>query len=398
MDSGRPGDSLFAFSLATHDGALYAGTCEPAKNATGRVYRYEKDKTWVDCGRLDASNSVTALTVYQGKLYAGTGKYRVAGSSLPESENTNLGGKIFRYEGGKNWTDCGQLPGVEAVGGMVVFRNQLYASSLYKPAGFYRYENNAWVNCGVPDGKRVEALAVYNDFIYASSYDGGKVYRYDGKSWTDCGQLGDNTQTYSFTVYKGKLLCGTWPSGKVYQFEDINQWTDMGRLGEELEVMGMSVYNGRLLAGTLPLAEVYSYEGPNKWVKSARLDHTPDVKYRRAWTMAEHQGKLFCSTLPSGKIHALECGRVASMESTFPDGWHHVSAMKRNGQLMVFVDGKLSAVSSLFTPSDFDLTNTAPLWIGKGMGDFFCGKLSDVRIYNRALDDFEINLLATPNQ
>jgi hypothetical protein len=32
------------------------------------------------------------------------------------------------------------------------------------------------------------------------------------------------------------------------------------------------------------------------------------------------------------------------------------------------------------------------------MGDFFCGKLSDVRIYNRALDDFEINLLATPNQ
>ena len=135
MDSGRPGDSLFAFSLATHDGALYAGTCEPAKNATGRVYRYEKDKTWVDCGRLDASNSVTALAVYQGKLYAGTGKYRVAGSSLPESENTNLGGKIFRYEGGKNWTDCGQLPGVEAVGDPIQSVVSTFAGRVAKQGG-----------------------------------------------------------------------------------------------------------------------------------------------------------------------------------------------------------------------------------------------------------------------
>ncbi|MBU6180611.1 MAG: hypothetical protein KGR69_13170, partial [Verrucomicrobia bacterium] len=137
---GRPGRALFAFALAVHEGALYAGTCEPGKDERGRVYRLDGGDRWIDCGAPDGSNSVTALAVFDGALYAGTGKYRVAGSSLPESENTTLGGKIFRYEGGTQWIECGQLPGTEAVGGLVVHEGKLHASSLYKPAGFFRYE------------------------------------------------------------------------------------------------------------------------------------------------------------------------------------------------------------------------------------------------------------------
>jgi hypothetical protein len=41
--------------------------------------------------------------------------------------------------------------------------------------------------------------------------------------WSDCGQLGNNTQTYSFAVYKGRLYVGTWPSGRVYSFGEINR-------------------------------------------------------------------------------------------------------------------------------------------------------------------------------
>jgi hypothetical protein len=291
IDCGRPGKAILAFALAVHDGSLYAGTCEPGKAESGRVYRYGGGQRWIDCGSPSTCNAVTAMAAYDGKLYVGTGKYRLGGSSLPESENPHLGGKVYRYEGGDRWIDCGQLPNVEAVGGMVVFRGQLYASSLYQPAGFFRYEGDAkWKDCGTPDGKRVEALGVYNGFLYATSYDRGHVYRFDGKTWADCGQLGDakeNTQTYSIAVYHGRLYVGTWRSGRVYRFEDIDRWTDVGRLGEELEVMGMLVHNGRLLAGTLPLAEVYAYEGQSTWKRIAQLDRTPDVKYRRAWTMAE---------------------------------------------------------------------------------------------------------------
>jgi len=394
-DCGRPGNALCAFSLASFNGSLYAGTTEAGKDESGHVYRYTGENYWVDCGSPDKSNSVMALAVYKGKLYAGTGKYRLAGSALPESENLNHGGNIFRYEGEKQWIFCGKLPETECIGGMIVYRGNLYASSLYRPAGFYRYNGNEnWIDCGTPGGKRVEALAVYNGSVYASSYDGGFVYRYDDSGWTNCGQLGNNTQTYSFAVYQGRLYTGTWPGGRVYRFEDINRWTDTGRLGNELEVMGMLVHNGRLIAGTLPSAEIYSYEGDSLWKKIVKLDHTPDVRYRRAWTMAEHNGKVFCSTLPSGKIFSFESGRNALGSAPITPGWHHLAAVKSENRLDLYIDGKKQAQSEQFDPEMFDLDNQIPLMIGFGSNDYFNGSLAGIRLYNRELKLREIRYLS----
>ncbi|MEX0678859.1 MAG: LamG domain-containing protein [Pirellulales bacterium] len=397
VDCGRPGNALLAFALAAHDSQLWAGTCEPGKDEAGHVYHYGGGGRWIDHGSPAPCNSVTALAAFDGKLYAGTGKYRLRGSALAESENGHLGGRVYRYDDG-SWTDCGGLEGVESVGGMVVFRGRLYASSMYQPAGFFRYEGGSnWTACPTP-GKRVEALGVFDGFLYATCYDGGHVYRFDGSEWTDCGQLGeaaDNTQTYSFAVYGGRLHVGTWRSGRVYRFEDVNRWTDVGRLGEELEVMGMLVHNGRLMAGTLPLAEVYSYEGDAGWRRLARLDHTPQVRYRRAWTMAEHGGVLYCSTLPSGHIFAFEAGSNISWDRQFPPGWHHVAAVKDDGQLHLYVDGRLTSPGrGRFDPAQYDLASDAPLRIGLGANDYFCGRLSGVRLYGRALNATQISRLA----
>lgn len=410
-DCGRPGNATLAFALAVHNGFLYAGTCEPGINQSGRVYRYAGGEQWIDCGAPDQSNSVTSLAVYRGELYAGTGKYRLAGSSLAESGNSTLGGRIYRYDDGNRWVDCGQLPNTEAVGGMVVFQDRLYASSLYRPAGFFRYEPESsgsgigqWTSLPVPTGldpttsnaveKRVEALTVFDKYLYASSYDGGHVYRFDGTQWTDCGLLGDNTQTYSFAQYQGKLHVGTWPSGKVFRFENLNQWTDVGRLGEELEVMGMSVHNGRLIAGTLPLAEVYAYDGAQSWQRMTQLDSTPDVKYRRAWTMAEHDGEAYCSTLPSGKVFAYSQGHQVAWGQPLPNRWCHVTAIKSAQQLRLYVDGELVAQSSMPNQTDFDLNCESDLRIGSGANGPVNGRLSNVRVYTRALNDVEIEALA----
>jgi hypothetical protein len=406
VDCGRPGNALLAFALAVHDGRLYAGTCEPGKDERGRVWSYAGGTAWTDCGAPAPCNAVTALAAFEGKLFAGTGRYRLAGSALPESENTQPGGRVFRYDGGTTWADCGQLPGAEATGGMAVFRGRLYASSLYKPAGFFRYEGGtSWRDCGTPGGRRCEALAVHDGFLYASSYDAGRVFRYDGAAWTDCGQLGDalvNTQTYSFAVYEQKLHAGTWRSGRVYRLDGASTWTDAGRLGEELEVMGMLVHNGRLLAGTLPLAEVYAYEGGANWRRSGRIDTTPAVQYRRAWTMAEHEGKLFVSTLPSGRIWAFEAGRMAAWDRELPSVWRHVAAIKRargaipdsSARLELYVDGALRAESRPFDPGDYDLDCAMPLRIGLGQNASFCGRLAGLRLYRRALSAAEVAQLA----
>jgi len=296
------------------------------------------------------------------------------------------------------------LPETEAVGGFVVFQGQLYASSLYKPAGFFRYEGDEnWTSLPVPQGIdratgalgpiRVEALTVYDGFLYASSYDGGHVYRFDGENWTDCGPLGDNTQTYSFAQYEGRLYTGTWPSGRVYRFEDIGTWPDVGRLGEEREVMGMLVHNGRLLAGTLPLAEVYAYEGGEQWKRLTRLDQTPDVTYRRAWTMAEHDGRVFCSTLPSGKVFAFSAGQQVQWGHTLSSAWHHVTAIKSAARLTVYVDGQRVAQSMAFDCASYQLDTNAPLRIGTGTNGRLNGRLSDVRVYQRMLNGAEIESL-----
>jgi len=405
MDRGRPGKALLAFSMAVHEGDLYAGTCEPGKGESGRVYRHAGGQAWIDCGAPDKANSVTSMAVFAGKLHVGTGKYRLAGSSLPESENTNPGGRIFRYEGGTRWVDCGTLPGAEAVGGMLEFRGRLHASSLYKPAGFFRHEGgDRWTSLPVPSGidaktglkvpKRVVPLAVHEGRIHAGSYDGGHVYRFDETGWTDLGRLGENTQTYSFARHLGQLHVGTWPSGRVYRLEGSGKWEDAGRLGEELEVMGMSVHNGRLIAGTLPMGETHQYEGGTTWKKLARLDFTPDVKYRRVWAMAEHDGQLFASTLPSGKVFSFSAGRQAARGHELAPGWHHVAAVKKATRLELHVDGELAAQTPAFDSAGWILDSAAPLRLGAGANGPFDGELADVRIYKRALGANDIAALS----
>ena len=72
----------------------------------------------------------------------------------------------------------------------------------------------------------------------------------------------------------------------------------------------------------------------------ARLDHTPEVKYRRAWTMAEQAGRVFCSTLPSGKVWSWSAGHQVTWDHSFPTGWHHIAAIRTSDRLRLFIDGK----------------------------------------------------------
>lgn len=396
-DHGRLGEAIIPFALAVHDGELYAGTCEAGADQAGHVFRWKEGGTWIDCGSPDPCNSVTAMAVFQGKLYVGVSKYRLAGSSLAESENKNLGGKVYRYDGEQNWTFCGQLDQAEAVGGLVVYGDHLFATSLYRPAGFFRYDGQTnWTALPVPDGKRVESMTVFNDQLFATSYDLGHVYRFDGKTWTDCGQVGDeiNTQTYSFAVYQGQLYVGTWRSGKVFRYVRDQEWQDVGQLGNELEVMGMAVFNGKLYAGTLPLAEVYRFDGDQNWTRVGQLDQTPDVRYRRAWSMAEFRGRLFCGTLPSGKIHSLTAGVSTTYDGIVEPGWRHIVACRHGGYLQLYLDGKLVAQSEEFSKEQYDLTSDVPLKIGFGPNDYFRGKMADLRLYRHALKPGEVERLA----
>jgi hypothetical protein len=392
-DEGRPGNAIFIHSMAVHDGELYVGTVEGWTNKDhGHVYRRDGHGGWEDLGAPWRSNGVTAMASYGGHLYVGVSRVLLHYSGLAPTIAHHIGGKVFRYENGK-WVDLGQLLGLDGVQGMAVFRGKLYVTGFYQPAMF-RYEGGAeWTSLGSPDGKRPEALCVYNGNIFATGYDEGAVYRFDGSEWSRAGLLGDATQVYGIVVHQGQLLAGTWPLGTVYRYEGDSRWTTTGRLGNAEEVMALNVYNGKLYAGTLPMAEIYRHDGDNAWTSTGRVDLTPDVVYRRAWSMAVFNGRLFSGTLPSGHVRSFEAGKNATFDHEFPAGEHHIAAVREADRLKLYVDGELVAESSAFDATTYDLDNDAPLRIGFGQHDHFCGAIRDVRVYAGVLTPDDIRQL-----
>ena len=391
LDRGRPGEAIYVFALAVHEGQLYAATFESGADKHGHVYRYDGEQRWVDCGSPDVANSVMSLAVYNGQLYAGTGRYNAGGSALEASPNDHPGGRVFRLEEGGGWIDCGRLGEANEAFAMVVYGQSLYAIPLYSQ-GLFRYEGDqTWVDCGSP-GKRLMSLVVYNGALLAAGNEGGTsggVYRYSPEEgWSVAGYQAGVSQVYSFAVIGGKLHVGTWPEGKVFRDDGQPDWTSVGQLGDELEVMGMAPYNGKLYGGTLPLAAVYRYDGPDRWSSTGRLDRTPDVRYRRAWSMAVYNGELFCGTLPSGRVHSYEAGCCVTHDRELKTGWRHVAAVRRGNVLELYVDGRLVGQKEMVAA--FAAHADAPLRIGFGEHDFFRGHLRDVRIYRGALSADEL--------
>lgn len=399
---GRPGNAVFVFGFAVHDGALYVATCEPGENEAGHVYRYEGEKAWTDCGSPDRSNAVMALAVHDGQLFAGTGWYDTTGSALEASPNITPGGKVYRYDGGTEWTCCGALSNLETgeattMGGLGVYKGALYATTL-KQAGFglYRYEGGtAWTYCGNP-GRRVLNPFAFNGDLYMVSYDGpGGPFRYNGAEWSYIGGTltPPISQDYSFAVYGGRLHLSTWPEAHVYRMEDTGTWNAVGRPAEELETMGMLVYNGKLYVGTLPSSRVYRYDGENTWTAIGEPLDAAGGKYRRAWSMALYQGKLFCGTLPSGNIWSLQTGGCVTCDHALAPGWRHIAAVRSEQNLLLYVDGALAAMQKMDTDAALDITTKKALTIGRGPGDFFNGWMRDLRIYLQALPGTEIRQL-----
>ena len=431
-DAGRPGNAVLVKSLAVHAGDLYAGTYEAGAGESGRVYRYAGGTRWEDCGAPDRCNAVTALAVHAGDLYAGVSRYKAGGSSLPESPNPAPGGRVYRYAGGVSWEDGGPLdpghvlaragagaeagspyrsPVCDSVAALAVYGDALYAIPMYSEGLFRHAGGTRWVSCGTP-GYRLMALGVFDGALYAAGNQSAGVLRYDGGEgaaarWTGCGRPAGVSQVYSFAVYGGRLHAGTWPEGRVFRYDGGETWTDCGRLGEEQEVMGMAAYNGKLYAGTLPLAEVYRYDpegaaaggsGGSPWTRVGRLDRTPDVRYRRVWSMAQYGGRLFAGTLPSGRVAALRAGAGVTTAEALAPGWRHVVAVRQGGRLSLYVDGREAAAGGAAAAPALDVSTAAPLRLGAGPHDFLYGSLAGVRLYGRALDAAEVAGLAARGQ
>lgn len=403
---GRPGNAVLISALRVSNGRLYAGTLETGVNEQGHVWRYESDGKWTDFGNPSGCNLVHSITEYDDDLYCGVGRYNCAGSALGETLNQTPGGMVYRLDADGAWIYCGH-PGAEDavpeetlvegyetgkaddVLSLTVYEGRLYCASNHRRGAFVYEGDERWSYIGPHE--RILSFTVYHGRLYAL-INGGPVYRYEvGTDWTFCGHPEGSTQTYSTVTCAGELYVGTWPEGEIFRYQGGEAWHNIGRVGFEREIMGMVSYNGKVYIGSLPMANVWRMDG-HDYAFVGSLDTTP-APLRRVWTMAVYQGRLFAGTLPSGRVWSIQAGQMATWDQTFPVGWHHVAAIREGGILSLYVDSNRVAASAEPDTETDDISTRHPLRIGFGAYDYLNGILSDIRLYNRALQPHEVQSL-----
>ena len=202
--------------------------------------------------------AVSALAVYNGKLYAGVG------------DDDDLGGGDIYVFDGVSWNESFSGDNV-AIRSLAVYEGKLYAGQYgwdYGQGMVYVFDGVRWSlsYAGEVNGA-VNALAVYNGKLYAAHYSfdsgDGDIYVFDGQTWR-LSYDGAGEAFSSLAVYDGKLYAGqgfyreTLGDGDVYVF-DGNTW-ELSFNSGEYAVMALAVYNGKLYAAG-DSAQIYSYDG-----------------------------------------------------------------------------------------------------------------------------------------
>ena len=439
---GKPGETsnYVSNSLTVYQGNLYAAIVDAREEKDWcHVYRYESPDQWIDCGRVGTGRTtgVIPMIVHQGDLYAATTTYDW---SRVHSGGYDLG-RVYRYQGGTQWEDCGQPGTCLRINCMASYRGKLYAGGdrgnllpgertwSGRPYKVYVYEGGTdWQVSGefTPDREKslyAHAMAVHDGKLYAGY---PTVYAFDGDQWEYAGTpLGDTPaellpvlQVHSLEVYQGKLHAGMWPEARAVVYQGGTDWEDDGQLGDGTEINAFTVYNGKLYGGTLPRAEVMRYDGDGSWTSLHRF-YSPEgwtpapamnasAEQLKDWTrltsLTVYRGRLFASTgsctssvldapVERGKVFSMEAGKCVSYDDDIGPGWNHLVAMREKGRLTIHVNGKLVSESSKFRPDDYDISNDKPLKIGFGEMDYFSGRIREVCIYNRALGEAEIQRL-----
>jgi hypothetical protein len=420
-DCGRPGGKAHSSdALTVFNGDLYVGTTDAADEADwAHVYRYQGGQSWEDCGRVGNSRTrgVYAMIVHDGALYAAT-------SASHGKQPTSMSfGRVYRYRGGQSWDDIGQPGENYRLNSLASFRGKLYVAGFNIGPAFghvYVYDGDQrWQECGKFEGWP-HTLLVHDGRLHAA-YPKGEVFAFDGSTWENLGNpqnsRDESNQIHALGLHAGELYAGSWPSGKVAARWD-KKWVDLGRLGDATEVVGLTVFNGCFYAGTIPRAELFRFDAPNGWTSMRRLFNPPGYEpvpvggggpgvadWSRASSLAVFQGKLFVSTAtcyrtnissplpddPRGKVFCFSTGGGVSSDRDFGPGWQHVAATRAGRTLRLFINGKLAATSEV--PAHLDVSDDIPMAIGSGAQGPFRGKLRDVRLYNRAFGEREIEAL-----
>lgn len=241
-------------AMTVYNGELYAGGWfTTAGGSTANYIAKWNGTTWIPLG-AGVGNHVNALAVYNGELYVG-GDFQNAGGS----------GNPAYYLAKWNGTSWSAVSGGTSgpVNALVVYDGELYIGGDFIYAnGIMVYNLTKWNGstfsvCGMPSDY-VTSLGVFNNELYAGgnfSTIGGitswYIAKYNGTNWTSVGGViwTGTPLVYAFSPYNSSMVVG----GSFYSVNYVSKWngstwSGLGG-GTNNIVYALFTFNNELYAG-----------------------------------------------------------------------------------------------------------------------------------------------------
>ena len=138
------------------------------------------------------------------------------------------------------------------------------------------------------------------------------------------------------------------------------------------------------------------------WVWHDDVSGSPEIIIAKVFNNTTHSNPYF-----SYGLHILTNGQprvwLRLAGNTYAPGttnlqsmkWHHLAGVYDGAQLLLYLDGVLVATNASASGNITGYDNPLRLGINGGLTEPMDGKMDDVRIYNRALNEMEVLSLAT---
>jgi len=197
-------------------GDLFAGTQGGGLPGGGKVFEYEGGSNWTDISPTPGWDVavVMSLTMYEGKLHAGTS------TGYGKGGGSGGTGQVWRYEGERNWTPLGQLDRSVAV--VLVLGNDLYAAT--NAMKLYRYDPPNWTLVGsnpIPrDGGSYSGTGFRSGVVTSVLCGTPEII---------LGEL-DHDGFFRYTPADGLRYLDDWPGSCIWDFAEYDSAYDDGRL------------------------------------------------------------------------------------------------------------------------------------------------------------------------
>jgi len=168
------------------------------------------------------------------------------------------------------------------------------------------------------------------------------------------------------------------------------------------------VYNGKLYAGVIPKSQVFRFDGIDQWEQMAQLVDNKDwneydiESWCRIPCFAPYGGLLYAGTSTChgrasaepdenvGKVFSFEAGKSATFDDDIGTEWAHIAAVRSASKLEIYVNGEKVSESTAMNGGEYKLSNAVPFTIGAGEHHYFKGAIDDLRVYNTALSNDDI--------